>query len=649
MLSLSSSESGKSGLSIPLGSKINGQEIAAFITWDKVELIDPEIDIVALCLNHAKALSEYSCGQCIPCRVGTKALVSLFRGLKGSKNKEKDIDAILSLSETISQASLCEIGRSTVVYSTLCNAHRSRFKGASNTSKKKDKFAFRSFYTAPCMEACPIHLDIPRYVEAVKNGQYQEGLNVITQRLPLPGVLGRVCVRPCEFNCRRTLIDEPIQIRHLKRFLADKAKVSNGNCDFIKEFPKNYQQPIKKRPNGIKTAVIGAGPSGLTCAYFLALMGYDVTIFERLSEPGGMAAVGIPDYRLPRDILRYEVKAIEALGVRIVYGKSLGRDFTVEGLQEQGFKATFIAVGCHSYRKIGLEGEDAGYEGLIPGVYFLRNINLGLLEQIRKGKKVAVVGGGNVAIDCVRTALRIGFKEASLIYRRSMQEMPADFMEVRDARMEGVKFYFLAAPKRLIIEDGRIKGLECLWMQLGEPDSSGRKRPIEVPNSEFFVEADVIVPAIGQEIDQECMRGLSGIEISRKGTIVVSEHLMTTKNGVFSGGDCVTGPDVLIRACAQGRKAALRIDQYLRDGTLSINEEEFREEVFRTFKPFDPKETIHYVYQKKRVSVSHEPPLERVSDFREVDKGFTEEEAVREAGRCLRCYRVVTVAVKRSQ
>ncbi len=629
---------------------IRNRAVSAVISIEGIKISDPEITISSLCLQYAKALAEYSCGQCIPCRVGTRALVDLFERINRDRKDNSLLDIIYNLSDTVSTTSLCEIGKATAIFKRLIVEFRDTFQGTSVKGPgDNEDFTYKSFLTAPCMEACPIHLDIPRYVEAIKNRQFQEGLNLILQRLPLPGVLGRVCVRPCEFNCRRTLVDEPIQIRHLKRFLADHAlKDSTPDCQSIPEISRNYQKPKKLPRKSSKIAIIGAGPAGLSCGYFLALKGYEVTIFESLSEPGGMAAVGIPDYRLPRDILRGEVKAIEELGVRIQYNRSLGVDFTIEDLESEGFRAIFLGLGCHCHKSMGVKGEDEGYEGFIPGVYFLRNINLGLFDQIPKGKKIAVVGGGNVAIDCVRSALRVGFQESSLIYRRTIQEMPADFVEVRDAKLEGVKFYFLAAPKRIVAENKKIKGIECLWMQLGEPDVSGRKRPVEVPGSEFFVEADVVVPAIGQEGDYACLNKLAGIEITKKGSIIVNEHLMSSRKGVFSGGDCVSGPDVLIKACAQGRKAALKIDEFLKTGKFSDTEEDIKEDIFKIFKPFDPKESIPFVYQKRRIPVSHEPTLERKADFREVDKGFTEEEAVAEAGRCLRCYRVITVAERKA-
>jgi formate dehydrogenase beta subunit len=374
--------------------------------------------------------------------------------------------------------------------------------------------------------------------------------------------------------------------------------------------------------------------------------GYEVTIFEMLSEPGGMAAVGIPDYRLPREIVRHEVRAIEDLGVKIVYGRALGPHFTLENLERHGFQSIFIGMGCHCHKKLDVEGEDKGYAGYIPGVYFLRYVNQGLLDELPKGRKIVVVGGGNVAIDCVRTAFRVGFDESHLVYRRSRREMPADAVEVDDAEAEGVKLHFLIAPKRILGEHGRVTGLECLRMELGEPDASGRRKPVVVPGSEFIIDCDVIVPAIGQEGDFNCMCNLPGVEATKKGALLVDENLMTTRRGVFAGGDCVTGPDVLIRACAHGRRVALAIDRYLADGSTVPVEEIADERFLGQLRVFDPAEKIAHPGGTERTPFRHEPPLERRGDFREVDHGYIASEAVAEAGRCLRCYRIVTYAYR---
>ncbi|MCK4911620.1 MAG: FAD-dependent oxidoreductase, partial [Thermodesulfovibrionales bacterium] len=386
------------------------------------------------------------------------------------------------------------------------------------------------------------------------------------------------------------------------------------------------------------------GPAGLTAAHFLVKKGYDVTVFEMLSEPGGMAAVGIPDYRLPREIITREVGYLEEMGVKFVYNRALGANFVLEDLEKDGFKAIFVGMGCHCHKSMRVEGEDKGYKGFVPGVYFLRNVNLGLMDEVPTGRKMVVVGGGNVAIDCVRTAFRTGFEESHLVYRRSRTEMPADDVEINDAEAEGVQYHFLTAPKRILAKDGKVTGLECLKMELGEPDESGRRRPVPVEGSEFVIDADVIVPAIGQEGDLSCICNIPGVDITKWGTIIVDDNFMTSRTGVFSGGDCVIGPDVLIRACAHGRLSALKIHTHLSGGSLGLLEEQSDEFFVSKLEPFDPEEELGMPGGTHKEPIKHEAPFERRVDNREVDKGFTSEEALGEASRCLRCYRVVTYA-----
>lgn len=618
----------------PEALKFGDKPVKAVIGWGGIELFDTSINLLELAYEYSKAVQSYSCGQCIPCRVGTRIIRDTLENIYSGNGKEEDLDTIVSLARNISSSSMCEIGQSSPrVFIYLIENFREDFiKALKEPAKNAENIEYKSHVTAPCMQACPIHLDIPKYVENIKFGRFETSLNTICEKLPLPGVVGRVCVRPCEFNCRRTLLDEPIQIKHLKRFVADFG------------LERKYWPEFECKPKkNIKVAVIGAGPAGLTASFFLAKDGYDVTIFETLPEPGGMAAVGIPDYRLPREILRGEIREIEKLGVQIVYNKTFGIDFTVEDLEKDGFKAVFIGLGCHCHKKLDVEGEDQSLQGYIPGVYFLRYINLG--QEIPKGKKIVVVGGGNVAMDCVRSALRMGFEDVNIVYRRSKAEMPADFVEVKEAEEEGVKFHMLTAPKRIISKDGKIVGLECIKMQLGEPDASGRRSPVPVPGSEFIIETDVLVPAIGQETDVACcVTAIQGVEITKKATILVNENFMSTRMGIFAGGDCVTGADVLIRACAHGRLAAMKINDYLTTGKVEVYDEQLLEKFISELKPFDINEKRRVPGGVKRVPIKHDPPEIRKTNFNEYTKGFTNEEAIFEASRCLRCYRVVTFA-----
>lgn len=605
---------------------IGSRTTAAVMGWGGIRIFEQGVDLLSLCIAYAQAFAGYSCGQCMPCSLGSKKLAEGFEELQAGTMAPAELASLRDLADTISKSSLCQIGQTAP--HALIHVIDTFAEQLLQPSDSSGEANYTSILTAPCMQACPIHLDIPRYVEEVKMNRFCKAFDVICSRLPLPGVVGRVCTRPCESNCRRTLIDEPIQIKHLKRFVADHAREH--------DYTPRYPAAVEK---GIPIAVIGAGPAGLTCAHFLALQGYPVTIFESLSEPGGMAAVGIPDYRLPREILRGEVAQIEKLGASIEYNKTLGIDFAIEDLERRGFKAIFLAMGCHCHKKLGIEGEDKNFEGFIPGIFFLRFANMA--EETPKGKKLVVIGGGNVAVDSARMGFRLGFEEVHVVYRRTRAEMPADHVEVRDAMAEGVQFHFLTAPNRIVGENGRVKGLECSRMKLGEPDASGRKRPIPVPDSAFFIDADVLVPTVGQEADFGCLTSLPGVEITKKGTVIIDETFMTHKPGVFAGGDCVSGPDMLIRACAHGRLSGMHMHHFLTAGQSDPFEEQLDEKFIAQLKPFDPKEKLQIPGGTPRMPVQHEDAELRKHDFREVDKGFTPDEARKEAGRCLRCYRVV--------
>jgi len=397
-----------------------------------------------------------------------------------------------------------------------------------------------------CQRTCPIGLDVRGYVGLISDGKYKEALELIRSKLPFPGIIGRICPHPCEQKCNRGKLDEPISIRDLKRFVADNAKISTEQ----KEIPESAK----------KVAIIGAGPAGLACAHDLSQMSYKVTIFESLPVEGGMLAVGIPEYRLPRDILNMEIDIVKKMGVEIKKGIKVGKDISITQLLENGYHAVFIAVGAHRGLKLGIPGEDA--KGVIEGVYFLQRVNL--KEKIEIGKNVIVIGGGNVAIDAARCALRLGSK-VKIVYRRSRDEMPASNEEIESALAEGINIEYLTAPLEVVINNGAVSRLKCIRMRLGDPDASGRRRPIPVSGTEFELDTDTVIPAIGQTSNLDFLKNIKGIEISRRGTIIVDpESLSTGVKGIFAGGDCITGPGIAIDAIASGKKAAISIDKYLK-------------------------------------------------------------------------------------
>ncbi len=611
------------------------EKIKAFMGWDGFAFRDTEVNIVDMVRAYLEEVQKESCGKCTPCRVGTRLMATIANRIADGLGRVEDIRQLRYLGEMILKSSKCNLGQTgpKPVLDAI-NHFKDEFQQTILSKKKISREDYKVKMTVPCVSACPSHLPIWNYIELIKEGRFLESLADIRRKTCLPGTLGRVCVHPCEENCRRRNVDEPISIKWLRRFVADY------------ELQKRKTPLLKK--DGIKSekvAVIGAGPAGLTCAYYLALKGYPVTIFERLGEPGGMAAVGIPDYRLPRDILGYEVGIAERLGVEIKYNTQVGKDFTLGQIFEQGYKAIFIGVGAQTNTPMGIEGEDQEYKGFIPGVYYLLEINLGR-DPYPAGKKVVVVGGGNVAIDCVRSSFRTGKTDVNLVYRRTRKEMPADRVEIHDAEEEGVKFHYLCNPVRILAEEGKVVGVECIRMELVEPDESGRRRPVPIKGSEFTIETDILIPAIGQAIDLSFLSGISDVKTTRRSTVAIKEEtFQTSHEAIFSAGDCVTGPDILVRAAGHGRRAADKIDLLLRGLKVQDSEDERLDSLVETIKVYNKDEIIGITGGQKRQTLKALPPETRKWTFDEVETGFSITEAQKEAERCLRCVRIGLFAV----
>jgi heterodisulfide reductase subunit A-like polyferredoxin len=474
-------------------------------------------------------------------------------------------------------------------------------------------FAIKKLDKAPCALTCPAGIQAQGYIQLIKQGKYAEAVGLIMDRLPLPGVLGRICPHPCEEKCRRMEVDQPVAICSLKRFAADQIN--------LEEIPLPLQEP-----RGEQIAIIGSGPAGLTCAFHLALAGYRPTIFEALPVAGGMLRVGIPDYRLPKKILDQEINNILRLGVELKTNTALGRDFTLDDLFSQGYKAVFLAVGCHVGSKLDIPGEEA--DGVLQGVDLLRCKALG--EPLKVGKKLAIIGGGNVAIDVACTARRLG-SEVTIVYRRSREEMPAHDWEIEQATCEGVQIEYLAAPLEVVLKDGKVKGLRCQRMELGEPDASGRRRPVPIPGSEFELSVDMVVPAIGQKANLDFLAG-TGIKATKWGTIEVHETTyQTSRPGVFAAGDVHTGPWIAIEAVGGGIEAAESIDRYIRGVDLAADRKK-GEEAHERWRAIPKDEE-----SRPREEMATLPPEICCRCFDEIAKGFTEAQAQAEASRCLNC------------
>ncbi|MFO7772559.1 MAG: FAD-dependent oxidoreductase [Dehalococcoidia bacterium] len=462
----------------------------------------------------------------------------------------------------------------------------------------------------PCTLACPAGIDIPGYLRLIAQGKIDDAYALILEKVPLPGVLGRVCTHPCEDACRRKEVNMPIAICALKRYVADNETGS-------------WRKGLRaKGDTGHKLAIIGAGPAGLTAAFYLRMKGHQVTIFESRAEPGGMMRFGIPDYRLPKDILRAEIEEIQNIGVEIRTNTKVD---SLEKLFAEGYNAVFLGIGAHQGLKVGVAGEDD--PRVIEGVTFLREVSLGKREA--PGNRVAVIGGGNAAIDSARTALRLGAKEVAIIYRRTRAEMPASSEEIDEALAEGVQIHFLAAPSRITSQGGKLE-LECIRMELGAIDASGRRRPEPIKDSEFSMSFDNIIAAIGQR--PEIPPQLDWATGQGNGIQVAPDILATSREGVFAGGDAVTGPASVIDAIAAGRRAASSIDKFL-GGDGNIEETLYERPAVEAYTGKRDKGFADLT----RVEVPKISVSEIDDSFAEVALGLDAEQAIGEAKRCLHC------------
>ncbi len=461
----------------------------------------------------------------------------------------------------------------------------------------------------PCQAACPLYMDIREYVDLTAQGRIMEALQVIRNGNPFPSICAYVCTHPCEDACRRCQVDKPIAIRALKRFAVEFGGDRMVQCE-------------AETTHGEKVAIVGSGPAGLACAYYLRKLGYPVTVFEAHSEVGGMLRVGIPQYRLPREVLDTEVQRLTQMGVEI---RTNTRVVSLDLLFDMGYKAVFVTIGAHQGLRMGIEGEES--PGVIDGATFLREVNLGLKPSL--GRKVAVVGGGNVAVDAARTALRLGVPNVEILYRRSRAEMPASDVEVEQALEEGIDIRFLEAPTRIRRENGLLS-VTCVRMELGEPDARGRRQPVPIKGSEFSKEFDTLIMAIGQAPQTP---GGFGVRTGRGSTIQADPITLTTNRaGVFAGGDAVSGPATVVEALAAGGLAASRIDDYLQR-RYPLADKEVKERLSGDLLP----ETIEMIRKTGRLELPTLSPEARTKDFKPVELGYSWEAAINEARRCLRC------------
>ena len=617
----------------PLGGCIPAQHLNVEVDFDSLQsvgavmgsggmiVVDEDICMVEFSkffLNFAQA---ESCGKCIPCRVGGRRMLEILTGITEGRGRMEDLETIREIAQGMQNGSLCALGQLTPgpVMSAL-RYFEDEFR-AHILDQTCPAGICRDLVRARCINACPTEIDIPSYVALVAQGRYAEALEVHRERNPFPLICGRVCPAFCEAKCRRGDVDEPIAIRMVKRFMADQEI----------DRPWRFKKPVE--PNNKKVAVIGAGPAGLTAGIRLVEMGYSVAVFEKLPVAGGMMAVGIPEYRLPRSILNKEITHLQQAGVDIRLGQELGRDFTLDGLLgERGYRAVVLALGAHRSHRLGIPGEE------LPGVYsgtdFLRETALGRPPSVR-GKRMVVVGGGASAVDAARTALRLGAESVKIVYRRTREDMPAWKDEIHEAFREGVQFHFLTHPIGVLGPEF-VTGIECQLQRSGDFDLSGRRRPVPIEESEyeesqFVLEADALIVAIGQASDLEGLKGDDELSYDRRGNLTVGDNLATTRSGVFAAGDLALGPATVVEAVSQGNRVAAAVDAYLRGELVE------RPRFITHYHEVEQTVNLEEYLESRQSAVRRLSKEERIRNFLEVEAGLDEWAAREEAKRCLRC------------
>jgi formate dehydrogenase (NADP+) beta subunit len=618
----------------------NENRITAFMGWSGIVLVKEAVQIVDMCRRYIGEVQKESCGKCFPCRIGTAMMQGFLRKISDGQGVESDLSKLEALAGYISESSKCYIGKTgpVPILHALKYFRNDFIKVTSDKKPIQTNTRYEAKWTAPCYSACPAGMNIPGYVEMIKELRFSESLKIIREASPMAASLGRACFHPCEKNCRRANVESPISICKLKRVAWD------YEDSHVVSKPKNPNKSVSED----KVAIIGAGPAGLSAAYYLALKGYPVTIFESLPVPGGMVGVGIPQYRVPKEVLQRETGFIEDMGVAIRYNTPIGTDTTISQLKDEGYKAFLISTGAHLSTKMGTEGEDAGYSGFITGVDYLRDAVIAGSYDV-EDKRVIVVGGGNVAMDCCRTPIRKGAKEVTVVYRRTKTELPADPHEVHDSEIEGVKYIFLAAPKKITAENGKVTGLECLRMELGEPDASGRRRPVPVKGSEFTIAADIIIQAIGQSADLTILNGVEGIKTTRWNTIAAdADTFQSDVPWIFTAGDVFNGPLTIVDACANAKRAAQSIDQYLNNAPVMLSTSEKMDKVMKKLGVFDKDEKVGMPSGWERAEMPTISLDKRVDGFAEVETGYSLQQAAEEASRCMRCYQIGMAAIEKS-
>lgn len=617
----------------------SGNPAAGFVGPQGFLMFDNRVTLADVLLNYYRRTKELSCGRCTPCRAGSVLICEALEKACAGEGESVDWDRIQLVAEQMAETSLCGVGLSTpaALLGALKHFPELLRQAPVMPVTRRDFF---SVATAPCIEACPANVNVPRYIDYIRDGHPELSTGVLLRHYPLVGSCGRVCVRPCETACARNHVDGAVAIKDLKRYAAD--HVGSTMADLFKkdEIPDT---PVSKR-----VAVIGAGPAGINCAYHLLRKGHHVDVFEAEDYAGGMARLGIPAYRLPNHLLETETEVIERLGGHYHYNCALGRDYTIDSLFRRGYDAIFLGIGCALGQYLNLPNEDQSAHGYLKGLDFLLAIehHQSRHEDIELDGDIVVVGCGNVAMDCCRTARRLmkGHRRVTVSYRRTRASAPADPEEITAAIDENIHFEFLTAPVEVMVEEGRVIGLKLIRMQEGEPDASGRRSVKPIAGSEFIVPCRYVIAAIGQKLDDSVFSEADGIKLTKRGTIEVDESLQTSREGVFAGGDAAAGPTSLIWGMAQGQDAANAIHEYLMTHTPGFNARRRMSRLIKEANLLGACAPERAVVLQPRQVMSHLAPQARVQNWDEVEHGFTDQEAWAEAKRCMRCYRLFGVS-----
>jgi NADH-quinone oxidoreductase subunit F len=585
-------------------------------------ILDENTCMVDLARFFLTFTQSESCGECFPCRLGTKQMLSILTRITRGEGREGDIEKLEEIGATVRESSLCGLGQSCAnpVLSTI-KYFRDEFD-AHIREKRCPAAACDAMVISACQHACPAGIDVPNYVAAIAAGDYVKAVDIIRERNPFPAVCGRICIHPCEMKCRRGELDDPVAIRSLKRFASDQAAAQ------ITKRAEPY--PITQKE---KIAVVGAGPAGLSCAYYLRKMGFEAVVYEAKDRAGGMTAITIPEFRLPRKILDQDIEYIQSAGVEIRYNSPIDRNHTVQDLLKEGYQAVFIAAGAQAAKSVGIPGEEEKPEGLSYGLEFLSQAKQH--SDMTVGHRVLVIGGGNVAMDVARTARRLGGDQVRTVCLEKRVEMPAWTKDIEEAEEEGVIIDNSWGPKLIHIENGRVRGVEFIRC-LSVFDMQGRFNPTFDENDKIIFDCDTLIIAIGQAPDLDFLSEDEGLERALWGTLQVNDNTLATNvPGIFAGGDFTTGPTFIIRAIGAGRRAALAISKYLKgdDSPVLIPDEKTAygdEEARLSMEEAD-------VPLTGRVKLPQADVRSRVTDFREVEDGYSETQAREEARRCLRC------------